>query len=671
MLAVSAAEPPSGDGWTFEPKYDGIRVLAIAHAGDVAMMSRNGLDKSAQFPEIVEAVAAIASRTGGSIVLDGEIVAVVDGEPARFQSLQSRMHATHGIERHREATPAALVAFDCLLIGDTILLGEPWTRRRKALEKALRARSEHVVLGGSSPDGEATLREARARGWEGVIAKRVDRPYRAGERSRDWLKLKLERRQEFVVGGYTTPRGSRTHLGALLVGHFEGGNLAYAGKVGGGFSRASLSDMERRLKPLVRPTPPFRTPPKVSESPVWVEPRVVVEVRFNEWTGNGKLRQPIFLGVREDKDARSVVRESSPIVEPETVVKPKITRPAASSSGDDHLFRIVARLDEIEKSGGEGVLDLGREGRLELTSLGKLFFPRARRTKGDLMRYYTRISPALLPAMRDRPLVLKRFPNGVGGQAFYQQRAPDRLPPGVRAEPVADDGELRLVGGTLITLLYTVQLGAISVDPWHARVHSLDTPDYAIIDLDPGPGATFRKVVRVALLVREELARHGLRAIPKTSGASGMHIAIPLPRGVDERSARLLAELVATNVAAASPKIATVMRAVRARPRGTVYVDFLQNIRGKSVAGVYSVRAEPLATVSTPLEWDEVDESLDPRAFTMDAVARRFATLGDLWAAGMKASNSLRALAADRQGASRRAASPRSAASRPRRTANA
>lgn len=649
MLAVAAAEPPHGPGWTFEPKWDGIRVLLMAVGDDIAILSRNGLDKTAQFPEIAAAATALLGRAHGALVLDGEIVAMKDGVPARFQSLQSRLHATRGVTQRRTATPARFLAFDCLLAGETALVSEPWSRRRKALERLLRGlHSPHIAIGETSPDGSGMLQRAEAGGWEGVIAKRTDAPYRPGVRSRDWLKLKLERRQEFVVGGYTRPRGARSHIGALLLGYFEGRRLIYAGHVGGGFSRASLLDMKHRLAPLARDRSPFHMPPRTNEPATWVEPRIVVEVRFNEWTDDGKLRQPIFLGVREDRKARDVSREPSMVVDAGDSRR-AAGRPRGHAVTGPDVEHVAWQLDEIEKAGGSGTVDLGSEGTLDVSRLDKPFFRQPTRTKGDLMRYYARVSPVLLPAIRDRPLVLKRFPDGAGGPSFYQQKPAGRgVPAGVRIEPAADRGEPRFVGGNLITLLYTVQLGAISVDPWHARYPSLHTPDYTILDLDPGEGASFRKVVRVAQLVREELDRLGLYGIPKTSGASGMHVVVPLAAGIDEQAALILAELVATSVANAAPKIATVVRSVRSRPRGTVYVDYLQNIRGKSVAGVYAVRAVPRATVSTPLAWDEVDESLAPRAFTMDTVLDRLASKGDLWEDAMARPNTLDALLGDR-----------------------
>jgi bifunctional non-homologous end joining protein LigD len=278
-----------------------------------------------------------------------------------------------------------------------------------------------------------------------------------------------------------------------------------------------------------------------------------------------------------------------------------------------------------------------------------VFFPDTGQTKGDLLRYYARISPVLLPAIADRPLVMKRYPNGVRGNAFYQQRAPNDPPPSVRVERVADEGlttQQRLIGGDVATLLYVAQLGAISIDPWQSRVGSVQFADYAVIDLDPGPRAKFSRVVEVALAVKEVLDSLDLHAVPKTSGASGLHIVVPLEAGVPNDGARMVAELVATMVAESHAKIATIERWVKSRAAAAVYVDFLQNIRGKTVAGVYSVRAKPGATVSTPLEWSEVNERLEPADFTMDSVVERVRSKGDLWAKGMKKPNSLRGVLA-------------------------
>jgi bifunctional non-homologous end joining protein LigD len=674
MLASIGSGLPAGGSWVFEPKYDGIRILAFAGGNRARLVSRNGLDKTRQFPEVAEALVALSKRKKRQFVVDGEIVVMRGDTPARFQELQARMHLNDqaGIESHRLDTPAALIVFDLLLDGKTSLVTEPWRVRRKHLAALLQppGRSNALRLSDVDEDGNSMLANARRKGWEGIIAKRADSPYEPGRRSRAWIKLKIEKRQEFVVGGWTEPRKSREHIGAILLGYYgNDGQLVYAGHTGTGFGAASLRDMFARLRRLERRESPFSTTPRTNEQAHWTRPAVVVEIKFNEWTADGKLRQPVFVGVRDDKSPRDVVREPSSVdggdsspssdrvrarperrVAASTRTSPR-PRPSTTYTSSRSVLtareagNVAAQLEKLERAAEDGVLDLPKgAGELEVSNLGKVFFPSTRHTKGDVMRFYAHIAPVLLPAVADRPLVMKRFPNGVGGKAFYQQRAPANPPTSVRVEPVSDEGlttQPRLIGGDLATLLYIVQLGAISIDPWHSRVQSVQFADYSIVDLDPGPRASFERVVEVAHEVKVVLDELGLRAIPKTSGASGLHIVIPLPPGVPNEGARMIAELVATKVAARKPRLATTERWVNARPKGAIYVDFLQNIRGKTVAGVYSVRAQQQPTVSTPLSWDELTEHLSPLAFTIDTVLSRLRERGDLWAKGMRRPNSL------------------------------
>ncbi|HEU5478499.1 MAG TPA: non-homologous end-joining DNA ligase [Candidatus Tumulicola sp.] len=303
---------------------------------------------------------------------------------------------------------------------------------------------------------------------------------------------------------------------------------------------------------------------------------------------------------------------------------------------------IISALERIESAGGAAAVEAAPHKSIEVSHLDKVFFPDAGVTKGDVMRYYVRVAKYILPAIADRPLVLKRTPEGVNGELFFQQNAPDDVPDGVRVDNVAAQGEpqCRFVGGDLPTLLHLVQLGCISLDPWMSRIGSLDHPDYSIIDLDPGPGASFKLVARVALWVREALDELGLRAVPKTSGSRGIHIAIPLPRSTSYQDSIATAKAAAARVVDLHPRQATVERALENRPRGTVYVDCLQNSRGKSVAAAYAVRAKPDATVSAPLTWDEVVESLDPREFTVRTMPARVEQHGDLWREGLKHGNS-------------------------------
>jgi bifunctional non-homologous end joining protein LigD len=668
MLASVGTEVPTGGDWIFEPKYDGIRILASATKDGVTLTTRNGLDKSRQFPEIVEALDALRRRARRPFIVDGEIVAMRADEPARFQELQSRMHVADAaaIENHRGNAPAALYLFDILLDGKTTLVDELWRVRRKHLSALMKlAPTSHTLrMSDESDDGVAMLDEARRRGWEGIIAKRADATYRPGERTRNWLKLKLDRRQEFVVGGWTEPRNSREYFGALLLGYYDSaGTLVYAGHTGTGFTRASLLDMSRKLHRIERTTSPFVPTPRTNQPAHWVKPSIVVEIKFSEWTADGKLRQPVFLGVRDDKSPREVIHEPESLAKTASPaagqVRKRSTRHVAASvkrarrsKKTDYeptsvttqdAERVAKQLEAIEPDGGSGTVELDT-GPFHVTNLDKIILPATKHTKGDLMRYYARMSPYLLPAIADRALVMKRFPNGIKGKAFYQQKAPENPPEGVRVLPVSDEGLTtadRLIGGNLATLLYIAQLGAVSIDPWHSRVQSVQFADYSIIDLDPGPRAPFARVIEVAQAVKKVLDGYKLRGLAKTSGASGIHIVLPLGPGVPNDGARMLAEIVATSVAQQYPKIATIERWVKSRPGGAVYVDFLQNIRGKTVAGVYSVRAEPRATVSTPLLWEEVDDALSPSDFTMDSVLPRMKSVGDLWAKAMKQPNTL------------------------------
>jgi bifunctional non-homologous end joining protein LigD len=663
MMASIGTEIPSGDAWTFEPKYDGVRVLAFASGSSVRLITRNGKDKSLQFPEVTDAVRALAQRRKRPFVLDGEIVAFHGDSPARFQALQGRMHlqGTADIAGQVTSTPSALIAFDLLVDGDEVLVDQPWSVRRRRLERFVGTRpATGLRLGDTGPgDGEKLLARARRDDWEGIIAKRVDSKYQPGVRSRDWLKLKVEFRQEFVVGGFTEPRNTRAHLGALLLGYFDGDELVYVGHTGGGFNRETLADMGRRLERLERKSSPFSTPIRTNEKAHWVKPEVVVEVKFNEWTADNRLRQPIFLGVRDDKNAHDVTREAASVQRGSAKRKAVARRRAGASASVKHPANakrtskrapkrpvqaanasIETELEAAEHEKRDAHLTLARDVELKLSSLEKVWFPgRAGGfTKGDVFRHYVRVAPFILPVMQDRPLVLKRFPDGINGEAFYQQKAPTNPPAGVRVDTIEDaDGDRveRLVGGDLATLLYQVQLGTISVDPWHARVDTLGFADYSVIDLDPGPRAKFERVIEVATFVKAELDRLGLCGALKTSGASGLHIFLPLPPRTSNESALLIAQIVATRVATAHPKEATVERSVSARPKTSIYVDYLQNILGKSVAAAYAVRARAGATVSTPLEWKELTSKLSPDDFTIETVGERFARVGDLWAKAM------------------------------------
>ncbi len=648
MLASLEAAPLESEAFVYEPKYDGIRTLAeVQTGGAVRLWSRRGNDKTAQFPEIVRALERLARRLKASVLLDGEIVALDEtGEPAGFQRLQGRIHLTAPREIGGRALtqPVALIAFDALRDGEEDLRSLPLTARRARLERVLgNAGSTVLRLSEFVPgDGRALYRRALAHGWEGLIAKRLDSRYHSGRRTPDWRKVKLVHRQECVVGGWTDPRGSRGHFGALLLGVWEGSALRYIGHTGTGFGQRELGRVAALLAERATDVCPFQTRPRTNERPHWVRPELVAEIAFTEWTADGKLRHPIYLGLREDVAVGSVRRNPEPVARREHVASPARTtrraRPSPAPGGPDggappETAALIARLADLEAHGGEGMVDLPNGDRLAVGNLDKVFWPGAGITKGELMRYYAWAAPLILPAVADRPLIMRRFPNGIRGRGFYQQRAPEDVPPGVRTATLPSDAEVpsRLIGGSLTTLLYMTQIAVISQDPWFSRVQSPDDADHVALDLDPMPGVRFATVLDVARWIRDELARLQVPAVPKTSGSDGVHIYIPLPPGTSYEAGRLFCEIVATLIADRHPQAATVERSVNARGR-RVYVDYLQNIRGKSLATAYSARATDFAGVSAPLTWREIDAGVDRRDFTLRTMPARVRSVGDLWA---------------------------------------
>ena len=663
MLALLADAPLQDPNLAYEPKYDGIRAIVQvaggAHPGGVRIFSRNGNDKTRQFPEIARALAEYGRRLKAGVLLDGEVVALDDrGEPTGFQRLQGRIHLSSEADALRASrqAPAAFIAFDILEDGGEDLRPLPLTSRRARLERVFgNTGSPLLRLSDFVPaDGRALFSLAAASGWEGLVVKHLQSHYKPGQRTPDWRKLKITHEQEFVVGGWTEPRGTRGYLGALLLGVYADGGLEYVGHTGTGFNDAELQRVWKLLEAIEIPKSPFRSRPKSNEQPHWAEPRLVAQVRFTEWTGDGKLRHPIYLGLRDDVPPSSVRRESLSNVRRETPAAPGKSAgrgqpergeraatarlvPAAGKrpgrAAPSRTNPLVEQLQAIQGSGGDGVLDLPGGGRLSVGNLDKVFWPGLGLTKGDLLRYYAEVAPVLLPVLDDRPLVMKRLPNGVRGKAFYQQRAPDDPPPGVRVETMPGDTEVpsRLIGGGLVTLLYMTQLAAISQDPWFSRVASPGCPDHVAIDLDPMPGVTFAQVLDVARWVHDELEARRIPGFPKTSGADGLHIYIPLPPDTAYDTALLFAQLVSTVVAQKHPRHATVTRSVHARG-AKVYVDYLQNVHGKTLAAAYSARGSDYAGVSAPLSWDEVHAGVNREDFTIVTMPARLREVGDLWA---------------------------------------
>jgi bifunctional non-homologous end joining protein LigD len=433
----------------------------------------------------------------------------------------------------------------------------------------------------------------------------------------------------------------------------EAGSLVYIGSVGTGFDDRELARLMKLLKPIETADCPFVEPPDTAERAHWVTPTLVAQVRFAEWTTDDKLRHPVYLGLRDDKKPSEIVREATirlkpdPTSGPDPASEPDSTRirrirlkPDPTSGRDVRVgsgfsrterARLLDELRGIEDSRRDGTIALPDGARLAVTNLHKVFWPRQKLTKGDLFRYYVQVAPFILPAVADRPLVMKRYPDGIDSKPFYQHQI-DKAPPGVRIERVGDDSRPQLVGGSLLTLLYMTQLASISQDPWFSRVPDTVHPDCAAIDLDPPPDTPFARVLDVARWIRDEMARLGITGVPKTSGKSGLHIYVPLPRGTPFEAGLLFCQIVATLVASKHPQHATTERSVRARGR-RIYVDCMQNAEGKTLATAYSARANEYAGVSTPLTWEEVDDGVTREDFTIRSIPARLERVGDLWAA--------------------------------------
>jgi len=608
MLATVGDTPGlQQKGLVYEPKYDGIRALVLlAPSGKkvkARLWSRNGNEKTTQFPEVVRTLESTMAGLKRPVVLDGEVVALDErGRPAGFQRLQGRMHlrGEKDVRRAEEVQPAVFIAFDILQEGKNDLTRLPLTERRKRLERfAKTIRISEQAAG----DARAMYERAKKEGWEGLIAKEAGSLYEPGRRSPAWRKIKLLHEEEFVVGGWTEPRQTRTHFGALLLGIHEDDKLVYVGHTGTGFDQKELERVSALLKQRETKQSPFSGPIKTNEPPHWVKPDLVAQIKFTEWTDDRKLRHPVYLGLRDDKSASEVRREAD-------------TGPSLKPSDSTSL---TEQLLSLEKAKKDGVVTLPDGERVKVTNLAKPFWPALKITKGELMRYYVEVADVILPCVKDRPLVMKRFPNGVDNAAFYQHK-------------VAERGQTQFVGGTLKTLLDMTQLAAISQDPWFSRAQSPHEADHTAIDLDPGEGTAFERVLDVARWVHDELRLLGVTGYPKTSGSRGLHIYIPLPPHTSYDSGMLFCQIVATVVATRHPKAATVERMVRRRRPGTVYIDFLQNIEGKTLATAYSARASDYAGVSTPLTWKEVAGTLDPRDFTIRTAPARFRSVGDLWA---------------------------------------
>jgi len=600
MLATLVDEPFDRAGWLFEVKWDGYRALAEMHGGKVRLLSRNGKLLNQRFPAIAESLKQLPFNA----VLDGEIVIVDENGRADFQLLQNYMNTGKG--------NLVYYVFDILHFRGHNLMDFPLRRRKAILSQVLPLdpplphirSSEHIENNGISLFNAVTENNI-----EGIVAKDGASPYRPGVRGREWLKVKTAQQQEAVIGGFTAPRGGRKFFGALLLGVYENGELVYIGHTGGGFSNEGLREMRARMDPLRAYRSPFKVPPKGHTEVTWIRPELVCEVRFTEWTNEGLLRHPVFMGLREDKKAREVRRE---LPKPAEEVIPK------------GRFKIAGNdKKRIEIDGRK----------LEITNLDKVFWPEEGYTKGDLIEYYRSIADTILPHLRDRPESLRRNPNGIEGESFFQKDMAEVIPGWIKTVEVRSESEEKEITFMLCqdeaTLVYMANLGCIEINPWNSRHQTPDNPDYVVLDLDP-LDTDFKHVIEAALVTREVLEEAGASGCCKTSGATGLHIYIPVQAKYSTIQVQQFAQLINMIVHARIPKTTSLERMPSRRAK-KVYLDFLQNRRGQTMAAAYCVRPRKGATVSAPLEWDEVNQLLDPRMFHIRNMQSRIKEKGDLW----------------------------------------
>ena len=621
MLARPREDAFDDPAWHFELKLDGYRMLASAVEGEASLLTRNGHEALPTFPEIARALRKLPFRR---VVLDGEVVVHDAAGYPSFRHLQKRARLSRALDVRRASfeTPASFYAFDLLAFDDHDLRDLPLSERRRFLRDVVPEAgpirfSEHF-----EGCGEALFRQVREMGLEGIMAKRADSRY-VGGRSSDWRKIHAARQARFVIVGFTTPAGSRTGFGALHLGAYSpaepfGAELAlhYIGRVGTGFNELLLSELRTNLDALRVERPPFVTPAPAGDDHTWVAPELVAEIRYKEVTDGGLLRHPVFLrllpvpeegdGATSDKDAEHVL--------PTDCRLPRDPRAALADP-----VRVDTSPPPVEE--------------LSLSNLDKVFWPEEGYTKGDLIAYYHDIAPWLIKFLKDRPLVLTRYPDGIHGKSFFQKNAPGFQPEWVRTEAIWSEGSEReihyFIADDPAALVFIANLGAIPLHVWASRIGGLDRPDWCLLDLDPKHKrdgeevyAPFGEVVEVARTIGALCREIGLPSYPKTSGSSGIHVMIPLGGQLDYEQSRTLALLLAKTVAAEIPDRATIVRNPSGRD-GKVYIDYVQNGRGRLVVAPYSVRPRAGATVSAPLRWGEVEEGLSMEDFTIRTMPER------------------------------------------------
>ena len=601
MLARLHNEPFDDPDWIFEMKFDGYRAIADINRGEVQIYSRNGKLFNETYAPVVDAL----QQLGHKAVIDGEIVVLDEQGRSHFQLLQQYLES--------RSSELYYYAFDLLELDGHDIRHLPLVERKELLKKLLPEQgvlrySDHV-----RKSGKAFFEEAARSGLEGIVAKRAGSAYVEGLRGDDWLKIKVQQRQEAVICGFTEPKGTRRYFGAIVLGVYENNKLRHVGNCGSGFTAEILRELRKKFEPYIQKQSPFGKKVPALAPITYMAPELVCEVEFGGWTEDDRMRHPIFQGLRTDKDSHEVVRERA----------------------DDEPAPAKKRAAGKKKAGraeGEVVID-GFP--VVLTNVDKVYWPEEGYTKGDVIAYYADMADYILPYLKDRPESLHRHPNGIGEKGFYQKNMADSAPGWTETVDIysesTDENVQYLLCQNAATLAFMNNLGCIEINPWCSRVGILDCPDYVVIDLDPGRNE-FSEVVETALVVKEVLDEAGAEAYCKTSGATGLHIYVPLGARYSYDDARDFAHITAQLVHERLPALTSLERSPKER-RDQIYLDYLQNRAGQTLAAPYSLRPKPGATVSTPLEWKELKKKgLHPTDFTIKNIRRRIGKKGDLFA---------------------------------------
>ncbi len=661
-LAMLGDHPFSGPEWLFEIKWDGVRTVAQVKNGKTRLWSRSNREMTSEYPEVSDLARHVGLREAW---LDGEIVVLDDAGKSDFQRLQSRFSVQRPSAQLLASAPAVFYVFDILYADGYDLKRVPLLARKEFLRQVLhedaRIRySDHIL-----EKGEELYQLAVAQQLEGLIAKRIDSAYPEG-RSSAWVKIKLVKDIDAVVGGWTSPRGAREHFGALLAGLYDDGKLEFIGGVGTGFSVETQRMIWSKLQKLKTSECPFAEKPSTREQAFWVKPELVARVKFSDWTQDRHLRAPRFLGLEDGRDPKActfAAEADPPSYTPETegkseaepgrqpamkrtkkanakpnaraALKPA-ARPSPGASSEPELASDAAIAEELAHGSAANLIALVDGQRLRLTNLNKIYFPADSYTKRDVLAHYFHVAPLILPFLKDRPLVLRRYPNGIDEKAFFQKDAAKDTPDWVKTATIRSEDKNKpihyVIANDRATLLYLTNLGCIDHNPWSSRYDNQEHPDYIFFDLDPTPETPFATVTKTGRLLLDALEKLGMTAFTKTSGATGLHIFLPVEPRYTFEQARMFVSAVAAMVDKEHPRLITFERNVAKRPNGMIYMDAHQNSRGQSLASVYSIRAFPHGPVSAPVKPAELTRDLQPEKWNLKTMPERIRKVGDLWA---------------------------------------